>query len=371
MKINWSLIFFWLSFYSTTMLAQEQNRQENIVPNPSFEVYSSPPIGWFYKGIHYSTVMKYWSSPTNASPDIFGPKVRVPAHWEEKGFGNQHPRSGVSMSGITVYGCNEGKPHCREYIQIQLSEPLVVGQDYLFEVWISHLKNSLRVNNLGVGFSKEKINETGDGLLQLKPEFFEKALIDAPDTTWIKVSGRLNAKSEFEYLIIGNFFTDEKTLTLKRSPETLPYAYYYIDDVLLKKVPPILHVPVKDDDLTKIKLEEGKVVQLKDIYFEHDKSELMPRSYVELRKLLKVMNENPGLAILVCGHTDNTGEMNYNRVLSEKRAQSVVNYLVTNGIHPNRTKAKGCGSSQPIAPNSSEKGRQLNRRVEFTVLQNQ
>jgi len=78
--------------------------RENIIPNASFEKYASTPIGWFYKGQHFTTVMKYWKAPTGASPDIFGPKVRVPAQWAEKGFGKQGAHSGVSMSGITAYG---------------------------------------------------------------------------------------------------------------------------------------------------------------------------------------------------------------------------------------------------------------------------
>jgi outer membrane protein OmpA-like peptidoglycan-associated protein len=342
---------------------------ENIIPNPSFELFSAPPIGWFYKGIHYTSVMKYWSSPTNASPDIYGPKVRVPSHWAEKGFGNQIPHSGLSMSGITVYGCSEGKPHCREYLQIQLSEPLVVGQDYYFEMYINHLTNSLRVSNIGFSVTKERYNEPSDICLPLKPQHYVKDVLNGAEKEWIKVSGRIKATADAEYLIIGNFFPDEATKTSKISPDALPFAYYYVDDVLLKKVPPILPVPVQDDDLTRVKLEEGKVVQLKDIYFEHDKSELMPRSYVELRKLLKVMQDNPGLVIEVCGHTDDTGRPAYNQILSEKRAISVINFLISNGVEASRTKSRGCGSTKPIAPNKTEKGRQMNRRVEFLVLQ--
>ncbi|MEZ4952432.1 MAG: hypothetical protein R2825_02495 [Saprospiraceae bacterium] len=77
----------YLFFISVCLLWGQVTAQEvaqpNIIPNPSFERFSSPPIGWFYKGEHYTNVMKYWSSATNASPDVFGPKVRVPAHWEK------------------------------------------------------------------------------------------------------------------------------------------------------------------------------------------------------------------------------------------------------------------------------------------------
>ncbi len=345
--------------------------QPNIIPNPSFERFSSPPIGWFYKGEHYTSVMKYWSSATNASPDVFGPRVRVPAHWEAKGFGKQTPRTGLAMSGITAFGCEEGKPHCREYIQIQLSEPLVVGQDYLAEMWVSHLSNSLRINNLGFYFSDVKIDEITDGVLHLKPQAKASQVLESQGQRWILVSERFVASSEAEYLLIGNFFPDSLTQA-KPGPEgSLPYAYYYIDDVLVKKIPPILPIPVREDDLSNIKLEAGKSIALRDIYFEHDESELMPRSYVELKKLLKIMQDHPGLAIEICGHTDNTGDSDYNRTLSEKRAKSVSDYLNSKGIAKDRTGYRGCGSAQPIATNATPQGRQLNRRVEFVVLHNE
>ena len=364
-------LFFIIGCFLFFQTAAQEAEQPNIIPNPSFERFSSPPIGWFYKGEHYTTVMKYWSSASNASPDVFGPKVRVPVHWQRKGFGKQSPRSGHAMSGITVYGCEEGKPHCREYIQIQLSEPLVAGQDYLAEMWVSHLANSLRVNNIGFYFSKTKIDEITDSVLEFEPQAKSDEILEVRYNRWVKISERFVASTEAEYLIIGNFLPDSLT-AVKPGPEgALPYAYYYIDDVLVKKIPPILPIPVPEDDLSNIKLEAGKSVPLRDIYFEHDEHELMPRSFVELKKLLKIMQENPSLSIEICGHTDNTGRYEYNRELSEKRAKAVSDYLIDNGIHGGRTRFRGCGSAQPIATNSTPQGRQLNRRVEFIVLQNE
>lgn len=364
-------ILFILGCFIFVEIAAQEAVQPNIIPNPSFERFSSPPIGWFYKGEHYTNVMKYWSSATNASPDIFGPKVRVPVHWEKKGFGKQTPRSGHAMSGITAYGCEKGKPHCREYIQIQMSEPLVVGQDYQAEMWVSHLPNSLRVNNLGFCFSDTFVDEITDGVLPLTPQAKSDVIAESHHQKWVKVSERFVADSEAEYLIIGNFLPDSLT-KVKPGPEgSLPYAYYYIDDIEVKKIPPILPIPIPEDDLSNIPLEAGKTVPLRDIYFEYNQHELMPRSFVELKKLLKIMQSNPGLSIEICGHTDNTGGYEYNRELSEKRAQSVSEYLIQNGVPPNRTQFRGCGSAQPIATNATPSGRQMNRRVEFVVLENE
>ena len=110
--------------------AQSKTQQRNIVPNGSFEDLANPVIGWFYKGSDFSKAMKFWSSPTEASPDIYGSNIRVPKFWRDRGFGSTDPLVGKHSVGLTLYGCKEGKPHCREYIQIRLSEPLVIGQTY-------------------------------------------------------------------------------------------------------------------------------------------------------------------------------------------------------------------------------------------------
>ncbi|MBR9922932.1 MAG: OmpA family protein [Bacteroidetes bacterium] len=357
-------------FFSSFCLAQmpEIGGGGNLVPNPGFERFSGTPIGWFYKGEHFTRVMKYWSAPTGASPDVFGPKVRVPENWASKGFGKQPPHSGGAMAGITTYGCEEGKPHCREFIQIQLIEPLVVGQEYYVEMWVSMLPNSLRINNLGFYFSDIGVEEVTADPLEFTPQVYAKDIIDVRDGKWVQVAGNFKATSEAEFLLIGNFFSDEKTQTKESGDDPLKYAYFYIDDVDLRKVPPILPIPVKEDDLTLVELELGKTITLKDLYFEFDKWELHPRSNVELRKLAQIMNENPNMIIQINGHTDSWGTERYNIYLSRKRAKSVIAFLTENGISPNRIRYKAYGESMPVAPNESEEGRQLNRRVDFTIL---
>ncbi|MCR9286795.1 MAG: OmpA family protein [Bacteroidetes bacterium] len=362
------LIFLLCPFFLVAQSSSDAALQ-NIVPNSSFEAYSGPPIGWFYRGDHYSQVMKYWSAATIASPDVFGPRVRVPSHWAKKGFGEQSPRTGHSMSGITVYGCVEGKPHCREYIQIQLSEPLVTGQRYYVEMWVNHLPRSLRSNNLGFYFSEKKVSELTDQVLDFEPQFYSEKIIDCTETNWQRVAGRFIAEAEAEFLLIGNFFPDTLTKTQVNRKDSLKFAYYYIEDVLVKKVPPILPIPVKEDDLTKLNLEEGMIVTLQNIHFEFDHWELHPRSFIELKKLLKIMRDNPSLVIELRGHTDDKGSNDYNFDLSEKRASSVVQYLKENGIGEHRTRYRGFGSNQPIAPNDTKEGRRENRRVEFLVIQ--
>ena len=75
------------------------------------------------------------------------------------------------------------------------------------------------------------------------------------------------------------------------------------------------------------------------------------------------------MVIQINGHTDIRGDNIYNLDLSQRRARAVVEFLYKNDISTERVKYKGYGSNQPIAPNETEEGRQLNRRVEFLILQ--
>lgn len=340
----------------------------NIVPNPSFEMFSSAPIGWSYKGAFFGEVVKYWFSATTASPDIYGPGVHVPMDWADKGFGDQKPRTGKAFAGLTLYGCTNGKPHCREYIEIQLAEPLVIGQAYYLEFWTTHLPKSLQINNLGAYFSISEIKRGTDEVLLREAQVRAQDIVEAPDGKWVRVSGQFVAKYEAEHILIGNFSDDDNTLTKAHRLECFNYAYYYVDDVLLKKIPPFVPVPVKPDDLTLQTLEKGKTILLKNIYFEFDRDELMPRSYVELNKLLKVMRENPKLVIEIVGHTDSIGDDGYNLELSHRRALSVANFLLENNIAKGRLRSRGEGESKPVASNDTDEGRAQNRRVEFVVL---
>jgi OmpA-OmpF porin, OOP family len=343
--------------------------QNNLVPNSGFEEFAGFPIGWYYKGKDFDAVTKYWNSPTTASPDVYGSRVRVPTSWAEKGFGKQAPHSGQSMAGITVYGCSNGKPHCREYVQIQLKEPLVEGQNYIFEMWVASLEAGLRCNNLGAYFSNKPMKLAGEERINVKPNVFASKIIDPKGKGWQKISLKFKGSSEAEWLIIGNFNDDETTLIMSPpSVSNLNFGYYYLDDVSIRKTDPFLPVPVKDDDLTRLKLEIGKTFPLKDIYFETAKADLLPRSFVELDKLAIILRENPTMEIEIVGHTDNVGDVNANLVLSRRRAAMVMDYLVQSDIPARRLRANGFGDKIPIASNEIEETRQINRRVEFRIL---
>lgn len=123
---------------------------------------------------------------------------------------------------------------------------------------------------------------------------------------------------------------------------------------------------VKDVQLKNVQV--GQKIVLRNIFFDFDKATLRPESTNELERLTKLLTDVPSLKIEISGHTDNKGAMQYNQVLSESRSKSVVEYLISKGIAKERLEYKGYGLSQPIAPNDTDEGRQLNRRTEFKIL---
>ena len=340
--------------------------QTNLIPNHSFEEFSGAPIGWFYKGSQFTRLVKYWYSPSLASPDVFGPDIVVPSHWKKKGFGEQKPYDGKSMVGITVYGCSEGKPHCREYLQLQTNESLVIGQKYEIVYWLAHLEHSLYIDKLGILMTEEPLKQSDDELITGEPQFKSTHVIKPFPQQWQKIEGSFIADKTYNYLTFGNFYTDEEN-KVEQKDNLYKFAYYYIDHIELKKVPPYIIQKVPADDLSRQSLEVGKKIKLKNIYFDLDKSDLLPRSFIELNKLRKIMEDNPKMTIEVHGHTDIQGESDYNEKLSMQRAHSVSNYLIKSGVTESRIDFKGFGSNMPIANNADEGGRQLNRRVEILI----
>jgi outer membrane protein OmpA-like peptidoglycan-associated protein len=109
---------------------------------------------------------------------------------------------------------------------------------------------------------------------------------------------------------------------------------------------------------------------LRNIFFDFDKATLRPESKTELERVYTLLIENPRMKVRVAGHTDSQGSDEYNQRLSEARAKSVQDYLISRGIPANRLAFIGYGESRPIDTNDTDEGRQNNRRVELEILEN-
>jgi len=108
-----------------------------------------------------------------------------------------------------------------------------------------------------------------------------------------------------------------------------------------------------------------------DMLFDFDSSSLKAGAYDEISRVAQVLVQYPQTNITIAGHTDSKGTEAYNQQLSERRAQVVKNALAGQGVNPGRLSVIGYGESRPIASNDTESGRQLNRRVEITIVPQQ
>lgn len=158
---------------------------------------------------------------------------------------------------------------------------------------------------------------------------------------------------------------------------TLPIGYNYAFQIqrpgyLFTSLQYALNKPQSTDEKFEIEIrlsaiEKGAVSTLNNIYFAVNQYELLTESTADLQLLVSFLQQNTKLHIEIAGHTDNTGIIQSNQALSERRAASVKTYLESRGIPADRLTAKGYGASKPIADNATDAGRKLNRRTTITI----
>ncbi len=140
---------------------------------------------------------------------------------------------------------------------------------------------------------------------------------------------------------------------------------FYSENFRLKKNK-LLKPTHKDIPLQPIEI--GNRVVLRNVFFDVDKFTIKGESKIELKKLAEFLNKNIVLKIEIGGHTDNQGLKSHNQILSEKRAKSVMEWLIINGVKADRLSYKGYADDEPLKENTSEEGRAENRRTEFKII---
>lgn len=123
-------------------------------------------------------------------------------------------------------------------------------------------------------------------------------------------------------------------------------------------------------DIQLLPVNPGSKIVLRNVFFDTGSATLRPESYPELNRLAEAFKLYPNLVIEISGHTDSRGSAASNMALSQNRAQSVVDYLVSIGVERTHLVAQGYGEDQPVADNATADGRQLNRRVEAKIISN-
>ena len=218
-------------------------------------------------------------------------------------------------------------------------------------------------------------------------------VIQSPEP-WVTVAGKLmDAKTDLPMgaKIIYERLPDGKDMGLSQSePKTgeyeikLPTGFFYSiraeakdyisesQNVDLRNVPADMNKKRVDFRLRPIevvRIEKNALFTLNSIFFDFDKAVLKPESFPELERVVQLLNDKPSASIEVAGHTDNIGTNDYNQKLSERRANAVKKFLISKGIDAARVTTVGYGETKPLVSNDDEiDGREINRRVEFTIV---
>lgn len=145
-----------------------------------------------------------------------------------------------------------------------------------------------------------------------------------------------------------------------------PYYPFYSENFQIEKSYSEPEPYVKNILLKKPEI--GTTFVLRNIFFDFDKSDLLPASFVELDNLIDYLRKNRAIIIEIGGHTDNQGTTEYNDKLSLERAKAVYDFLIQKGIAPERLSYKGYGEHFPVESNDTEVGRAANRRTEFKII---
>lgn len=250
---------------------------------------------------------------------------------------------------------------------------LLLGKVYFNDVETGSYMNLYnRTNDFELEGSFKSNEETGKYVMALKPGSYE---IEVELDNGQIVKDSINLEQITEYVVLKKDFriySDSNLIT-----QNDPTLQALLEAELKKEnktIDTLFAANVKEDIELK-PMEAGRSFKLNNILYDFDKATLRPESKVELDRLVVILNENTEIKVEISSHTDSKGSDSYNKKLSQRRAQSVVDYLTNKGINKDRLVASGYGESKPVAPNTNDdgsdnpEGRQLNRRTEFKVLE--
>jgi outer membrane protein OmpA-like peptidoglycan-associated protein len=145
-----------------------------------------------------------------------------------------------------------------------------------------------------------------------------------------------------------------------------PGYLFYSENFMFEGVHSVMEPLIKNISLNPVRI--GEKMLLTNVFYEVDRWELKKESMSELDNLTDLLKFNKDFIVEIGGYTDSTGTDDYNLGLSEKRALSVVKYLIESGISSDRLQYKGYGNTSPVADNITYEGRRLNRRTEVKIV---
>ncbi len=321
---------------------------------------------------------KTWHNANGGTVDLFDKTKSSKCHKANAIPGNYMgyqaaPMSGENYAGIIAYyddGANnktdsannamlhlkDGYKMYSEYLEGELTEPLVAGKTYQVSFKVSLAEKSGRaVSCLGALLTSDKVKQASNSFLTQTPQFISHRII-TDSTNWVTMYGAYVAVGGEKYITIG-CFKDENFQAIKTVgplQNDTRKAYYYIADV---SIAPYITGPDMDAIVVGV-----DYVELMDLHFATGSSVIEPQFDKELDGIADWMIKHPDLSFFIAGYTDQTGTTAINDPLSVSRANAVKNYLIKKGMKESNLVTEGFGSSNPIV--NKIKSRK-NRRVEI------
>jgi outer membrane protein OmpA-like peptidoglycan-associated protein len=348
---------------------------QNLIPDSSFENNKYIPIE--FSAIHSSNS---WSAPSMGTTDLFckcskKKQVYSLVNVPQNPMGYQEPHSGTCYGGIFAFSHG----NYREYLQTPLKAALEKNKTYRFSMYLSMADYSrTSLDQLGVCFLNAKGSYTTSNVItDLDPVYIQLENAIAKDvTSWHRVAVTYKAHGGEKYLLIGSFDIYKLSRTKLKVPKDIKSrinqsserdAYYFMDDASLFETAPTEQADSMMNPEAIDRIIPDSALVMENVQFQSNEATLLPSSYPELDQLAEYLRKNAQSLVEIGGHTDNSGNEKRNKQLSEERAKTVSEYLISKGIAKERISYRGYGSTKPIAPNETEEGKQKNRRVEFII----
>lgn len=295
------------------------------------------------------------------------------------------PFSGKGMVG--VYLIDTGNGSLPEFIFQKPSTPFIAGNTYRIGFQV-HFRKQDRYFPDKIQVRTVQENPCKTDFTLLKGETFSIPIKHSSlnDTAWIPVSLGFTPKAAAEFLIIG-FFDLKPSVKRKRNAGSEHGVYVFFDDMELINLAPtalLVQAPAEPELEKKTVMHEPKKIfydskpeeipgktdayqAIPSVSFDHNSYELAPL----FKRILGAMIPDlikKDCPLLIEGHTDKTGNTDFNRRLAKSRAQAVGDFMITNGFPKDKIRIEVYGSSKPIAIGDDELSLGMNRRVEITQL---
>ncbi len=362
-------LYFFTFFFSIATYGAGQN----LVPNPGFEEFFRCPQT-FNNNISNKKIAPHWNSPSNGTPDLYNrcSKGEMGTH---NLTGITEPYQGNGFAGLILWERDNG---FREYLQVRLLQPLQKGELYIISFRYK-LASYSQYTIDRIGFSLQDTNTLYKYSHNIPFATFERIKdkpFDPQSGSWELLETEYVAKGNEKYLTIGNFSDNKNTKSFslaninKLEPLLKTSAYYYIDEVNIS--PKYMKTQKSGEQLSsEIKnINTFEAYVFPNVQFDYDSHILLPFAYEDLDIVVHALENHPDWSLVINGHTDNNGSMEYNIDLSAKRAESVKAYLVSKGIPPERIQCYGLGKTKPLINENDKESQKKNRRVEFIFIEN-